>query len=155
MMSEGNTVGSLRNLPKGRTDDPVTTEGESPRVQHQVEPIRQSSVSKKDVQFLSYLSGYVDGEGCFTVSIYPRKKMTIGWEVRPSFSVSQNFDRASFLYEMKGYFGCGTIRPDRKTLKYEVRSLQELIERIIPHFIKFPLRSEKQNPSKNLRRFVK
>ena len=46
-------------------------------------------------EFLSaYISGYVDGEGCFTVSIAPRAKLLAGWEVRPSLSVSQNGDRA-------------------------------------------------------------
>src|SRR3954471_15374769 len=46
-------------------------------------------------QFLSaYISGYVDGEGCFTISIAPRATLRAGWEVRPGFSVSQNGDRA-------------------------------------------------------------
>jgi hypothetical protein len=39
-------------------------------------------------EFLSaYISGYVDGEGCFTVSISPCAKLRVGWEVRPSFSL--------------------------------------------------------------------
>ena len=68
------------------------------------------------------------------------------WEVRPSFSVSQNEDRAETLYQLVDYFGCGTIRPDRsdKTLKYEVRSIKNLIDKVIPHFEKYPLASSKQ-----------
>jgi len=44
-------------------------------------------------------------------------------------------------------FKCGFIRRDfsDKTLKYEVRSLDDLIRNIIPHFEKYPLVSEKQN----------
>lgn len=127
--------------------DPVTTEGESPRVRINSEPIRRFSNEFKDVQFCAYLSGYVDGEGCFSVSLSPRSKMRSGWEVRPSFSVSQNADRADFLYEIQKYFNCGTIRPDRsdKTLKYEIRSITVIVNRIIPHFQRFPLRSQKQN----------
>jgi hypothetical protein len=65
-------------------------------------------------EFLSaYVSGYADGEGCFTVSISPRAKLNVGWEVRPSFSVSQNGDRAEVLHALQAYFGCGRIRPDR------------------------------------------
>ena len=73
----------------------------------------------------SYISGYVDGEGCFTVSISPRPTLRVGWEVRPSLSVSQNGDRDEVLLEIQEHFGCGTIRPDRsdKTVKWEVRSL--------------------------------
>jgi hypothetical protein len=98
------------------------------------------------VDLPSYISGYVDGEGCFTVSISPRPTMVVGWEVRPSVSVSQNGDRSEVLKEIQLYFGCGTIRPDRsdRTLKWEVRSLPLLLERVIPHFRRYPLQSGKQ-----------
>jgi LAGLIDADG endonuclease len=98
------------------------------------------------VDLPSYISGYVDGEGCFTVSISPRPTLTVGWEVRPSVSVSQNGDRSEVLLEIQRYFGCGTLRPDRsdRTLKWEIRSLPRLLERVIPHFRRHPLRSSKQ-----------
>ncbi len=94
----------------------------------------------------SYLSGYADGEGCFCVSINKSSRHKFGWEIRPSFSVSQNSDRAQVLEMLKQYFGCGTIRPDRsdRTLKYEVRSVVDLVERVIPHFEENPLLSGKQ-----------
>ena len=98
-------------------------------------------------EFLSaYISGYADGEGCFTVSISPRTKLLVGWEVRPSFSVSQNGDRAEVLHVMQAYFGCGSIRPDRsdRTLKWETRRLDDLVERVIPHFERYPLLSGKR-----------
>src|ERR671938_349716 len=95
-------------------------------------------------EFLSaYISGYVDGEGCFTISIAPRATLLVGWEVRPSFSVSQNGDRAEVLYALAAYFGCGRIRPDRsdKPPKWETRCLDELVTRVIPHFERYPLLS--------------
>src|SRR5262249_37982141 len=94
----------------------------------------------------AYFAGFVDGEGRFTVSFSPRSKLLIGWEVRPSFSVSQNADRSEVLSLMREYFGCGSIRPDRsdKTLKYEVRCLDDLVECIIPFFEANPLLSSKQ-----------
>jgi hypothetical protein len=98
-------------------------------------------------EFLSaYVSGYADGEGCFTVSISPRSKLRAGWEVRPSFSVSQNGDRAEVLYAIQAFFGCGSIRPDRsdKTLKWETRRLEDLLGQVVPHFERWPLVSGKQ-----------
>ncbi len=98
-------------------------------------------------EFLSaYISGYADGEGCFSVSIAPRATLAVGWEVRPSFSVSQNRDRAEVLDALQAYFGCGSIRPDRsdKTLKWETRKLDRLVGRVIPHFIRYPLLSAKR-----------
>src|SRR5438874_1660008 len=98
-------------------------------------------------EFLSaYISGYVDGEGCFTVSISPRPTLNVGWEVRPSLSVSQNGDRSEVLQLIQEYFGCGTLRPDRsdRTLKWEVRSLPLIETKIIPHFRSYPLLSGKR-----------
>jgi hypothetical protein len=98
-------------------------------------------------EFLSaYISGYVDGEGCFTVSIAPRATLRVGWEVRPSFSVSQNGDRAEVLHAIESYLGCGAIRPDRsdRTLKWETRRIEDLLDRVIPHFEVYPLLSGKR-----------
>ena len=99
---------------------------------------------KRNIQ--EYVSGYVDGEGCFSISFSKREKFLVGWETKPSFSVSQNEDRAQILFLMQKMFKCGFIRRDfsDKTLKYEVRSLDDLIRHIIPHFEKYPLVSDKQ-----------
>lgn len=47
---------------------------------------------------------------------------------------------------LRDHFGCGHIRPDRSdhTLKYEVRSIPDLVERVIPHFEMYPLLSSKR-----------
>ena len=94
----------------------------------------------------SYISGYVDGEGCFCISIRPRKGNRTGWEVVASFSVAQNEDRAEVLSLIKDYFRCGFIRRNvgDKTLKYETRNLNALLTKIIPHFKNYPLQSGKQ-----------
>jgi len=94
----------------------------------------------------SYISGFVDGEGCFCVSFQPSRRHRLGWEARPSFSVSQNADRAQLLAVMQGRWGCGFIRPDRSdnTLKFEVRNVRDLVEKVIPHFRSHPLQSAKQ-----------
>jgi LAGLIDADG endonuclease len=80
----------------------------------------------------------------------------VGWEVRPSFSVSQNGDRAEVLHVIQGYFGCGSIRPDRsdRTLKWETRRLDDLVARVIPHFKRYPLLSERGLTSNGSRPFA-
>ena len=94
----------------------------------------------------AYLSGYADGEGCFCVTFNRSRRHAFGWDIRPSFSVSQNRERAQILELFMRTFGCGSIRPDRsdKTLKYEVRSVPELVKRVVPHFRCNPLLSAKR-----------
>jgi LAGLIDADG endonuclease len=142
-------------LPRKRYG-PVTTDPFGERLGScQAPPVRwgmanlwlgQYAGSQEDlVDLPSYISGYVDGEGCFTVSISPRPTLRVGWEVRPGISVSQNGDRSQVLLEIQRHFGCGTVRPDRsdRTLKWEVRSLPLLLSTIVPHFRRYPLRSGK------------
>jgi hypothetical protein len=109
--------------------------------------VRSYAGPRSSREFLSaYISGFVDGEGCFTVSISPRVKLAVGWEVRPSLSVSQNGDRAEVLQLIQAHLRCGSIRPDRsdKTLKWETRRLEDILRRVIPHFERYPLLSGKR-----------
>jgi LAGLIDADG DNA endonuclease family protein len=80
------------------------------------------------------------------VSFQPSRRHRFGWEVRPSFSVSQNAERAELLTQIQSLWRCGFIRPDRsdKTLKFEVRNIADLVGRVLPHFREYPLMSSKQ-----------
>jgi LAGLIDADG endonuclease len=80
------------------------------------------------------------------VSFSRSTRHRFGWEIRPSFSVSQNDDRSQVLELYRSTLGCGSIRPDRsdRTLKYETRSVSDLATRVVPLFEQHPLRSSKQ-----------
>ena len=136
------------------TTDPISGEASVAVTPHQYArgvanlwPEQYAGAQQSYIDLPSYISGYIDGEGCFTVSISPRPTILVGWEVRPSLSVSQNGDRSEVLLEIQRYFGCGTLRPDRsdRTLKWEVRSLPLLVARVIPHFRRYPLVSGKRS----------
>ena len=102
------------------------------------------ALSKRNVP--EYISGFVDGEGCFSVSFSKRPRFLVGWETKPSFSVSQNYDRSEPLFIMQKYFECGFMRDGKtdRTIKYEVRRLDDLLEKVIPHFRQYSLLSAKQ-----------
>ncbi|TSC69176.1 MAG: homing endonuclease [Parcubacteria group bacterium Gr01-1014_66] len=97
-----------------------------------------------------YITGYVDGEGCFMVTFNKRPAMQVGWELRPSFSVSQNEDRRQVLDLIRDYFGCGYIRRDfsDETVKFEIRDHGQLMTKVIPHFQNYPFFSAKQKDFK-------
>ncbi len=93
-----------------------------------------------------YIVGYVDGEGCFSISFSKRPKISVGWETKPSFSVSQNHYRSEVLFLIQRTLQCGNMRRDfsDQTLKYEVRKLSDLISKVIPFFDRHALISGKQ-----------
>jgi hypothetical protein len=47
------------------------------------------------------------------------------------------------LEDIQLFFQCGFLRKDRETSKYEVRDLQELLEKSIPFFEKNKLTTQK------------
>lgn len=112
----------------------------------------------KDVQYVGshpkresmdlpwYITGFTDGEGCFSISFNRRAKLKTGIEVRPSFAIGQNKRSLQVLKDIHAYFGCGAIRFSKadQMYKYEVRSIGDLMKRIIPHFQKYPLQTSKQ-----------
>lgn len=99
------------------------------------------------MDFAWYLTGFVDGEGCFSVSFNRREKLDIGIEVRPSFSIGQNRRSLKALEQAASYFGCGSIRFSRRdsTYRYEVRSIYDIERCVIPHFQRYPLQTSKLN----------
>ena len=105
-----------------------------------------NTLALKNRNIEEYISGFVDGEGCFSVSFTKCPRFAAGWETKPSFSVSQNTDRAQQILVIQKYFGCGFVRDGKtdNTIKYEVRRLDDLLEKVLPHFEKYPLLSAKQ-----------
>jgi LAGLIDADG endonuclease len=93
-----------------------------------------------------FITGLVEGEGCFSISFTLRKRLTIGIETRPSFSISLNRRDLELIKVVQDFFQCGAIRFSRNdnTYKYEVRSIRELMNKIIPHFAKYPLVGHKR-----------
>ncbi len=89
-----------------------------------------------------YLSGFADGEGSFNVSLINRKQdYRHGWKVSPSFNVSQKDDTIPHIF--KNYLECGKIRYRKDGVCYfEVRSIEELTQIVIPFFREYPLRSK-------------
>jgi hypothetical protein len=92
-----------------------------------------------------YVTGLTEGEGCFCISFSLRARLRARLEVRPSFSLSLNEKDRPLLADLQAFFGCGWIRQSRsdRTYKYEVRSIEDLLSRVLPHFERFPLTGSK------------
>ena len=103
-----------------------------------------------------YVTGLVEGEGCFHVSFTFRKKLKIGIETRPSFSISLSKRDVELLKKIRKFFGCGAIRYSSSdhTYRYEVRSVRDIVKKILPHFEKYPLKGSKKEDFEKFREIV-
>ena len=91
-----------------------------------------------------WITGFVDGEGCFHVGINAHAEMTAGFQVLPEFTVVQHERDVQVLHALKAHFGCGVVRVNHgDRMAYRVRSVKHLLEHIVPFFVKHPLKTKK------------
>jgi hypothetical protein len=92
-----------------------------------------------------WVTGFIDGEGCFSISFSKRSHLRVGIEAKPSLAVGQNLSSRPVMEEVCRYFESPLTQLwiDKQIVKYETRSLKHLREVVIPHFEKHPLRSYK------------
>jgi hypothetical protein len=103
----------------------------------------------------SWIVGFVDGEGCFSVSIFKNRTSKSGFQVMPEFVVTQGAKSLDVLEKMKEFFGCGSIFVNRRydnhrenLYRFCVRSLKDLHEVVIPFFKENQLKTYKRNDFK-------
>jgi len=101
----------------------------------------------------NWLTGFADGESSFMIIIRENPKSKIGWRVEARFSISLHKKDLALLQLIKNYFnGIGNINKEREdSIQYQVTTLQDLTNVIIPHFNKFPLITQKQADFKLLK----
>jgi len=99
-----------------------------------------------------WISGFTDGEGCFSISVINNSTTRFGKQIFPEFVVTQGAKSLKALENIEKYFGCGSIVLNKRydnhnehLYRYCVRSIQDLHSRIIPFFEQFPLRTYKRN----------
>ena len=103
-----------------------------------------------------WISGFVDGEGCFHVGIDEHPDMKTGYQVLPEFTVVQHERDVQILHALKSHFGCGVVRRNHgERMAYRVRGQNHLLKRIIPFFEKHPLKTKKRTDFAKFRRILR
>jgi len=100
---------------------------------------------------VGWVIGYVDGEGCFSVSLFRNKTTKFGWQVFPEFVVTQGEKSKESLKILEKFFKCGKIYVNKRydnhnenIYRYCVRSKKELTEIVIPFFRSNQLKTAKR-----------
>ena len=106
-----------------------------------------------------WIVGFVDGEGCFGVSIVRNSTCRLGWQVQPEFSVSQGARSLPALELLQDTFRCGSIVRNNRSdnhrepmYRFAVRRGDDLRNVIVPFFEEHPLRTAKRD---DFTRFVR
>ncbi len=96
-----------------------------------------------------YLSGFVEGEGCFYIGFSKREDLPLKWQIITEFRLSQNPGGKNILEEFQKRLKCGILKPNHpknpkdKSWVLVVRNRTDLKEKVISFFQKHPLYSQK------------
>jgi len=98
-----------------------------------------------------YISGLVDGEGCFSITFNKKNDMKRP-EVRLLFEIELREDDLEILQRVREKLGCGNIyhltyeryAKWRPHYKYKVSNLKDITQKVIPFFKQYPLQAKKR-----------
>ena len=106
---------------------------------------------------IGWITGYVDGEGCFSINFIRqphrnnRRGYKTGFQVAHEFAVTQGASSVDSLHLLMKFFGVGKVYINNRydnhkehLYRYCVRARGELVKTIIPFFNQYPLRTSKQ-----------
>src|SRR5258706_15747593 len=69
---------------------------------------------------VDWVVGFVDGEGCFSISLVKqgggvnRAGYRLGWQVDARFAVTQGARSAQVLHDLRQFFGVGSVYLNRR-----------------------------------------
>jgi hypothetical protein len=120
-------------------------------------PVGADNQQERLIEFRGWVIGFVDGEGCFSVGFVRqaggenRRGYRTGWQVAHEFAVAQGASSIGCLHELREFFGVGAVIANRRydnhrehLYRYVVRRRVDLVERIIPFFERYPLKTSKR-----------
>lgn len=94
-----------------------------------------------------FITGLVDAEGSFIISVCKRSKLKkYNWKVQASLQIRMNSKDLALLVLVQHFFKyIGSFYHNKKTntVNYSITKLSDLVNIIVPHFNKYPLHSAK------------
>lgn len=117
-------------------------------------PSERPLIVNQRIRDPQWLAGFTSAEGCFFIQILKSKEVSVGYQVRLRFHVTQHSRDENLMRSIKSYLGCGNIYSvkKRKVTDYCVVKYSDLTEKIIPFFEKYPIIGIKSQDFADFRR---
>jgi LAGLIDADG endonuclease len=116
-----------------------------------------SDADNQQERLIGWITGFVDGEGCFSINLVRqphrsnRRGYRTGFQVAHQFVVTQGAKSVECLQTMQQFFGVGRLHCNHRydnhkedLYQYVVCERKGLQQTIVPFFQRYPLRTAKQ-----------
>jgi len=93
----------------------------------------------------NFITGLTEAEGCFSVSVYSSKTAKFKRKVKLEFTIKMLNNETELLTMVKSFFNCGILwnYPKDGTIRFRITDKSSIKKKLIPHFLKYPLRGTK------------
>lgn len=124
------------------------------------EPIGKEQIDEETLD-PHYVAGFIDGEGCFSISVGKHKTLKRGKEIRPEFEIELRADDREILERI-----CLTIGTRRiydlsyerygwlPHVKYKIGGRKDMVKYLFPFLDKYPLQAKKKHAYKIFKQIV-
>lgn len=110
---------------------------------------------KKQYTFTpDWLSGFTQADGSFVVLFTKQKHGKMPYRPRPAFVLAQSNKEIEMIEFLHDYLQVGYVRKSLKSIYIVVDSKKDLLEKIIPHFDKHPVKAGKNKAYQTFREVV-
>ena len=107
-----------------------------------VVPVVRPLVRNQKISDPNWLAGFTSAEGCFLINIQ-KSQTEVGHTVYLVFKLSQHARDKQLMICIKDFLNCGNVYSNRTWIDYSVSKLDDIENKIIPLFIKYPIRGIK------------
>jgi hypothetical protein len=88
-------------------------------------------------EVLSYIAGFLDGDGCINVQLVRRRDYRLGYQIRPSITFCQKRKHRAFLEWLQSVFQVGCIRERKDGMSEysvaEVNGVEKVLSQLRPY----------------------
>lgn len=95
----------------------------------------------------NYITGLVQADGSFFIAHEKRISSKFGLRLRPKFSLTLHLNSIQTLNQVQQYFhnsGKIYLHEKKQAAELVISSSDQLLNHVIPHFLKYPLYSNKK-----------
>lgn len=147
----------MTEVSRGRSTQMAGDRRRNPKLS---EPMGKDRIQREKLN-PNYISGFIDGEGSFSVSIGKHQTLKRGLEVRPEFEIELRADDREILERIMVTIGAGRIYDCSYErygwyphVKYKITNRSDLIKILFPFLDKYPLQAKKAKVYKIFKEIV-
>jgi hypothetical protein len=105
-----------------------------------ITPVPRPEVTNQVIKDPNWLSGFVEGDGCFSICVVKSSRSKYGALVQLFFNITQHSRDEQLLKSLVNYLGCGGyyLVSGRDLGKFIVTRFSDIESKIMPFFEKYP-----------------